>query len=209
MKTILFLLFAVFLLILFAHWSQAGFLLPQGCGGKARPGGEPICFAYDVRLNTYNGRMEIVRQGALDAMKTLCQGWYTGSGAPAGSIEVEYFHIPLGEHCAAVAISGGSHFTYGEGGGPVEWRGSPPALDKREHMSARIKILPRVFDRRAYWITAENRWAETAVEAVKAVVLEGVVHVERYVSEQPGRPVRLLASIAGGDAPVNESDVWR
>jgi hypothetical protein len=196
MRTILFVLFASFLLILLTQWSQADFFLtePEGVGADT-PGVRPELFAYDIRLNTFNGRKEIVRQGALDAMKQVFQGWYTGASALAGSIEVEYFHVQLGEYNAAVHIRGGSRMNYGSSSRVVEWRGAGPITDGRDNFSARIKILPRIFDEQAYWIAAENRWAETAVEAVKNVVLEGLVHVERYMNEKVDRPVRLLASL--------------
>jgi hypothetical protein len=196
MKTILFILFACVLLILLTQWSQADFLLPKAGGGSAyQPAAEPECFAYDVRFNTYNGRRQIVRQGALEAIKVVSQRWYTSASALAGSIEVEYFHVQLGEHDAAVNIGGGPRMNYGNSSQVGEWRGSMPDNYKQDDLQTQIKVFPRVFDKQAYWIAAENRWAETAVEAVKDVVLEGLVHMERYIYEQTHPPVRLLASV--------------
>ncbi len=200
MKTILFILFAGLLLILLTQWIQADFLFSTSVGGGAeKKAGEPDCFAGDIRLNTYNGRAQIVRQGALDAINTISQGWYISAGALAGSIEVEYFHIQLGEHDAAVNINGCSRMNYGNGSRSAEWRGTPPDTYSWNNFHARIKIFPRVFDEQAYWIAAENRWAETAVEAVKDVVLEGLVHIERYIKEQKVQPVRLLAAVDTGE----------
>ena len=128
-------------------------------------------------------------------MKVVIQRWYTSSSALAGSIDVEYFHVQLGEHDAAVNISGGPRMNYGNSNQAVEWRGSATVNYRQDNVRTRIKVFPRVFDKRAYWIAAENRWAETAVEAVKDVVLEGLAHVERYIYEQTDPPVRLLASV--------------
>jgi hypothetical protein len=200
MKTILFIFFAGILLILLSHWSLADFVNSNTVvSSSAKPSGETDNFAYDVRLDTYQGRMQIVRQGALEAMKVVNQWWYTSASALAGSIEVEYFHVQLGRHDAAVKICGGPRMNYGDGSQAVEWRGSAPDDFQRGNLRTQIKVFPRVFDKRAYWITAENRWAETAVEAVKNVVLEGLTHVEQYIYEQTGPPVRLLASVGMSD----------